>query len=247
MAQYTEPANRKNVNPLWGPEALSREIAKKDGRSLKAILEQYATESTGWRGLYNDVRRWRRMDPDLQKMIDDHVQATAPSKKRGSGRPRNDVKEDNHDWRLAYVEEYMRTNSREKASKVTPYKPSAILEMLNPNKTEYDKQLAEMVGSAEQMIVDRVSSAALDALDEAVSQGADAKTKAWIALGILKTHPKGWQQKMELNVTGSVKFELDRGRVVAELLADQQRYFANTRPLALVAGDVVDAEEVKDA
>ena len=50
-----------------------------------------------------------------------------------------------------------------------------------------------------------------------------------------------------MNVTGSVKFELDRGRQVAEILADQQRYFANTRPLALVAGDVVDAEEVKDA
>jgi len=50
---------------------------------------------------------------------------------------------------------------------------------------------------------------------------------------------------MELNVTGSVKFELDRGRLVGELLADQQRYFQGTRPLALVAGDVVDAEEVK--
>lgn len=249
MAQYTEPKKRINAHPLWGVDTFKQEIAKMDGRSLRAILEQYATESTGWRGLYNDVRRWRHMDPDLQKMIDDHIKSPnrANPATSGSGRKRKDEVEGNHDWRLAYVEEYLRTSSREKASMVTPYKPSTILSMLHPSKTEYDKQFAEMVGTAEQMIVDRVSSVALDALNEAVAQGADAKTKAWIALGILKTHPKGWQQKMELNVTGSVKFELDRGRQVAELLADQQRYFANTRPLALVSGDVVDAEEVKDA
>ena len=50
---------------------------------------------------------------------------------------------------------------------------------------------------------------------------------------------------MELNVTGSVKFELDRGRVVAELLAEQQRFFKGNRPLALTSGEeVIEAEEV---
>jgi hypothetical protein len=187
------------------------------------------------------------MDPDLQKLIDDNIKAMGrdPEKVKKAGRKRNDVKADDHDWRLAYVEEYMRTNSREKAADVTPYTATSIISMLQQGRTEYDKQLAEMVATAEQMIVNRVSAAALNALDEAIQQGADAKTKAWIALGILKTHPKGWQQKMELNVTGSVKFELDRGRLVGELLADQQRYFQGTRPLALVAGDIVDAEEVK--
>lgn len=245
MSKWVEPKNRKTPNPLWGVDTFKQEL--KNGGGITEICKSYATANTGWQGLYNDVRRWRSMDPDLQKLIDDNIKAMGrdPEKVKKAGRKRNDVKADDHDWRLAYVEEYMRTNSREKASLVTPYSPTSIITMLQQGRTEYDKQLAEMVATAEQMIVNRVSAAALNALDEAIRQGADAKTKAWIALGILKTHPKGWQQKMELNVTGSVKFELDRGRLVGELLADQQRYFQGTRPLALVAGDVVDAEEVK--
>jgi len=245
MSHRAAPKNRKDVNPDWNVDTFRREVEK--GRGVLEICRSYATASTGWQGLYNDTRRWRSMDPDLQKLIDDNIKAMGrePEAAKKAGRKRNDVKADDHDWRLAYTEEYMRTNSREKAALVTPYSATSILKMMQPGDTSYDKQLADMVGIAEQMIINRASAAALDALDEAIKQGADAKTKAWIALGILKTHPKGWQQKMELNVTGSVKFELDRGRVVAELLADQQRYFQTTRPLALVSGDVVDAEEVK--
>ena len=245
MSGWAEPKHRKSPNPLWGIDTFKQELS--NGGGITEICKSYATAHTGWQGLYNDVRRWRTMDPDLQKLIDDNIKAMGrdPDTAKKAGRKRNDVKADDHDWRLAFVEEYMRTNSREKAALVTPYSATSILKMLHAGDTSYDKSLADMVGIAEQMIVNRASAAALDALDEAIQQGADAKTKAWIALGILKTHPKGWQQKMELNVTGSVKFELDRGRQVAELLADQQRYFQATRPLALVAGDVVDVEEVK--
>jgi hypothetical protein len=54
---------------------------------------------------------------------------------------------------------------------------------------------------------------------------------------------------MELNVTGSVKFEIERGRVIGELIADQQRFFGEHRPKALLTdGNTIDAEcvEVKE-
>jgi len=168
MSKWVEPKNRKTPNPLWGVDTFKQEL--KNGGGITEICKSYATANTGWQGLYNDVRRWRSMDSDLQKLIDDNIKAMGrdPEKVKKAGRKRNDVKADDHDWRLAYVEEYMRTNSREKAADVTPYTATSIISMLQQGRTEYDKQLAEMVATAEQMIVNRVSVAALNALDEAI-------------------------------------------------------------------------------
>jgi len=245
MSQRTAPKRSAKVNADWNVDVLRAELSEKK-RSLREILRSHATATTGWQGLYNDTCRWRKMDPDLQRLIDDNAKALGTAKRHG-GRKRNDVKAGNTDWRMAYVEEYLRTNSRDKAALVTPYTPEHITSMLNQNRTEFDKLLFEMMEVAEQRQVNKAAEVAFNAMDEAVTTGASVKDKAYIALGILKTHNKGWQQqqKIDVNVSGSVKFELDRGRIIGELLADQQRYFANTRPLALSSGDVVDAEEVK--
>lgn len=245
MAYRGVPKRSLSVDPLWNIDVLKAELAEKK-RSLRNILKSHATATTGWQGLYNDTHRWRKMDPDLQRLINDNAQALGGAKPHG-GRKRKDVKEGNTDWRLHYVSEYLRTNSRDKAADVTPYSAEIITKMLNPNNTEYDKLLFEMMEVAEQRQVNKAAEVAFNAMDEAVKTGASVKDKAYIALGILKTHNKGWQQqqKIEMNVTGSVKFELDRGRIVGELLAEQQRYFANTRPLALTSGAVIEAEEVE--
>jgi len=237
---------RKDVNPLWNIEALKRDLTAHVG-SLSAILRSYATASTGWRGLYNDVATWRDMDPDLQKLIDQNVQAMGRKPLVAKGRKRADVKDEDSDWRTRYANEYLSTNGNlNKAAAVTPYKPETILGMLKQGRTEYDKQLVDIIDNCDRLLVGKAAESVFNSLDEAEKNpNISPKDKAYIALGILKTHSKGWQQKMELNVTGSVKFEIDRGRVVAELLAEQQRFFKGNRPLALTSGEeVIEAEEV---
>ena len=237
---------RKDVNPLWNIEALKRDLTNHVG-SLRAILRSYATASTGWQGLYNDVATWRDMDPDLQKLIDQNVQAMGRKPLVAKGRKRADVKDEDSDWRTRYANEYLSTNGNlNKAAAVTPYKPETILGMLKQGRTEYDKQLVDIIDNCDRLLVGKAAESVFNSLDEAEKNpNISPKDKAYIALGILKTHSKGWQQKMELNVTGSVKFEIDRGRVVAELLAEQQRFFKGNRPLALTSGEeVIEAEEV---
>jgi hypothetical protein len=248
MAWAKAPKRSLVFDPNWNLELLKKELLVHD-RSLRKILKDHATETTGWRGLYNDVRRWREMDPDLQRLIDENVVAMDNRKGPAKGRKRADEDPGEGDWRLAYVTEYLATNSREKASLKTPYTAATLTKMMQQGRTEYDKQFAEMVEIAEQQLVNKASEVVFNALDEAVNQQATPKDKAYIALGILKTHSKGWQQKMELNVTGSVKFEIERGRVIGELIADQQRFFGEHRPKALLTdGNTIDAEcvEVKE-
>jgi len=246
MSWRAAPNHRKDINPLWNIEALKRDLTNHVG-SLRAILKSYATASTGWRGLYNDVARWRDMDPDLQKLIDANVKAMGRSPVVAKGRKRADSKDEDADWRARYGKEYLATNGNlNKAAAVTPYTPETIQGMLRQGRTEYDKQLVDIIETCDRLLVGKAAESVFNSLDEAEKNpNISPKDKAYIALGILKTHSKGWQQKMELNVTGSVKFELDRGRVVAELLAEQQRFFKGNRPLALTSGEeVIDAEEV---
>lgn len=247
MSFRKAPKNRKNVNPDWNLEALKRDLTNHVG-SLKSILISYATASTGWQGLYNDVARWREMDPDLQRMIDENLAALGGKTEKLKGRKRKDASDVDADWRTRYGAEYLATNGNlNKAAAVTPYTPTTILCMTKPNRTEYDKQLVDIIENCDRLLVGKAAESVFNSLDEAEKNpNISPKDKAYIALGILKTHSKGWQQKMELNVTGSVKFELDRGRVVAELLAEQQRFFKGNRPLALTDGNVVDVEEVAD-
>lgn len=246
MSSRRDSNRRKDVNPLWSIEALKKDLEEHAG-SLTAILKSYATASTGWRGLYNDVARWRDMDPDLQKLIDANVKAMGQKPMAAKGRKRADVKDEDSDWRTRYANEYLATNGNlNKAAAVTPYKPETILGMLRVGRTEYDKQLVDIIDNCDRLLVGKAAESVFNSLDEAEKNpNISPKDKAYIALGILKTHSRGWQQKMELNVTGSVKFELDRGRVVAELLAEQQRFFKGNRPLALTSGEeVIEAEEV---
>lgn len=245
MSSRKEATKRSDINPLWRIEALKKDLEEHVG-SLTAILKSYATASTGWRGLYNDVARWRDMDPDLQKLIDANVKAMGKKPLVAKGRKRADTKDEDADWRTRYANEYLATNGNlNKAAAVTPYKPETILGMLRPGRTEYDKQLVDIIDNCDRLLVGKAAESVFNSLDEAEKNpNISPKDKAYIALGILKTHSKGWQQKMELNVTGSVKFELDRGRVVAELLAEQQRFFQHNRPLALTSGEVIEAEEV---
>lgn len=249
MSYRRAPRRELKTNKHWNPDVL-RDALRKHDRSLKQILKDISSlpsVPTGWQGLYNDTCRWRAMDPDLQRLIDENAAALNPDKKQPGGRKRKDEKLDDTMWRERYVEEYFATNSKDKAAARTPYKASEINAMLTPGRTEYDKLFAEMVEVVEQRQIDKTVEMVYNARDEAVKNGADPKTQAYIGLGILKTHSKGWQQKQQLdvNVNGTVKFQLDRQRVVGELIADQQRFFEKTRPLALTSGEVIDAEVVK--
>lgn len=251
MASLKEPVRAHRDWKRWNVEALKLALRDKN-RTLKSILNEYATASTGWRGLYNDVTRWRKMDPDLERMIKENTVVTSKSQGVGGRKRKDSINAEDADWRVRCVEEYKRTASITKAAAVTPYKVDEIHRMMTVGRTEYDKLFAEMMEIAEQTLVARAAESVFGALEEAEQTGASPKDKAYIALGILKTHNKGWQQKntLDVNINGKVKFELDRSREIAELIAEQRRAFGESRPLALPSGvdesNVIDLAPIKE-
>ena len=84
MAHRGIPKRSLEVNPDWNPDVFKAALQRGD-RSLKRILKDHATATTGWQGLYSDTCRWRKMDPDLQRLIDQNAKVLNPDKKQLGG------------------------------------------------------------------------------------------------------------------------------------------------------------------
>lgn len=238
------PLNPKGRPQGWGRELIKERLRPKK-ESLRSILISLSSPECGWRGLYADVVRWRADDPELDTLIKDNAKALNPGRggDRG-GRPRKDDSPELADWRRLYCEEYSRTHSRNAAALVTPYKPDEIYRMLSTKYKEYDKDLAEMVHMVDLAFVARAAEIGWTGLEE-ISQSGNAKDKVWAAVQLLKHAPGSeWNPKLNVEVSGTVvnKFEINRQRLIGELVEDQRQRF-NMPNKQLEAG-VVDVEEV---
>lgn len=243
MAQATAPKSRKDFTEKWNPVIFRSELAKKD-RSIRKILEAYSTEETGWQGLYRDVVRWRKEDPSMDEAVRDHIQHVG--KLHGDGRKRLDQTPETDSWEVAFCKRYAETSSKFEASKVTPYKYSSILAKLNPAKTEFNAHLKEMVDAVDSMMAEEAVATAMDAMREANKQQLDPWTRARIALGIAKiAHKSDWSaQRVDVNHSGTIRFEAKRALLTSELAAEQRRMFSEGRAKLLNSGErlSIDAE-----
>lgn len=245
--QISEPKRpRTKRHELWSLGTLKEDLQKKD-TTLTNICKRYAETPDNWRALYGDVCRWRRSDQELDQLILDNSKATDPQKREtyGGGRPSKDSEPEFADWRSLFCQELLRTSSRVLASEVTPYKYEEIHKKLNDNYAEYDKQFAEMVHLTEMRQLAEAEQTIWTSLREAQSP----KDKAWIAERILKARDRmRWGDKLDVNVGGTIinRFEVNKQKLLAELSADQQRFFDKHPTKQLEAGDIVDAVVVED-
>ena len=243
--QISEPKRPRNPrHPLWSVETLKEDLSRKD-TTLTNICKRYASDPEKWRAFYNDVARWRRSDQELDHLIEENTKAT-DSKNRdsiGGGRPRKDADPEFANWRYDFCEALLSTKSRVKAADVTPYKYEDLHKMLNENYKEFDKAFADMVHLAEMKLVAYAEEVMWTSLDKAESP----KDQAWIAERILKARDRSrWGDKIQVDVGGTVKFELNRTKLLGELAADQQRFFDKHNQKQIASGEVLEAEVISE-
>jgi len=231
---------------MWGKKQFLEDLKKY--RSAKDVCRIHAedlasiSESTlTWRGLYNDVWRWRKVD----KAFDAEVRRLIVP--RTGGRPPKDGGD--HSWEDKFCEEFYRTSGNlGAAADVTPYSISQIMEFLNENSTSYRKEFAEKFSEVKFRIVGELQSLFLEQrkLDSysTLEQANIAAKKAWVSLkGLEKLHPALWGKKSELNVQGSIKHLHGAQRLLppeerlAQLWDEQKQFFERRREEALQLAD----------
>lgn len=246
MAYIATPRRSRKWNTRWNPDVLKGELRKKD-RSILQICRDYSTRKLGWQAFYGDIQRWRKVDMELAKLIEEHKDSVMGDS-RGRGRLANDVKEEDLDWMLRFCEEYLKEKNKAKAALVTPYKASSIISMLNPKDSSYNAKFASMVDSIDAQFLEMAKELALKAADAArTDPNISIKDKAWIGLNIAKV-AKGtdWnQQKVDINIAGHLKFEAQRAKTIQELVAEQRAHFEKSRAPLLLEEDNANVIELE--
>lgn len=247
MAYRRIPENpRSKRHPLWSKESLKDDL-RSGSLTLTAICQKWGSKDK-WRGLYSDVKTWELQDPEISELIRLNTVAT-DSKKRTSitgGRPSKESLPENHDWKLAYCEELLKTKSKKKACLVTPYDQDEIYKRLNEKYTEYDAKFAEMVHLTEMQMVAWAEEVIWTALGEETKP----KDRAWIAKEILKVRDRPrWGDKLDISMSGSIthKTEETKRVILLEASEDIKKLF-DVKPAVplLESGNIVDVEEVID-
>ena len=236
MAHRKEAWQRGTRHALWNKELFREEVENDNGESIAAIARRWSTDPERAQALTNDIARWRREDPELDALC----RARFGTSK--GGRPSLEAQDP--DWRQKYIEAYLVTKSRVAAAEATPYSWESIRKRLEPSKSEYDPVFAEMLAAAESRLLDRAEVVVYDALDKETIH----RNRAWIALQLLKVRDRArYGDKLDVNVSGTVQHQLNRGDVLAQLADSQQAFLEKNREsLALPAGEMVDAEVVED-
>lgn len=237
---------------LWSKERVAEDL-KSTQLTIKNLCKLYAPSPEKWRGFYNDIWKWRKLDPDFNVLVLSHMKKTSPTRKGTGGRPKKDGGDKS--WQQLFCEELVRQNgNRHKASLVTPYSFETINQMLTPQYTEYDEKFARMVRAtelqlaayAEELIMSTLAPENFDSLETAKI----AQTKAWIASKVLeKLDDSRWGKKMNIDMRGEIRHTALNGarqNLIANLV-DEQQMFMQKRGLALPAArDIVDAEVVSE-
>lgn len=245
MSLATAPKRPRNArHPLWSKEYLKEDL-RAQSLTLTEICRKWSPEPNKWQGLYNEIRIWRKTDPELEELIKLNTLAT-DSKKRKSiagGRPKADSRPEDHGWRVAYCDALLaHKGNRNRAAEVTPYSADEIYKKLNERYTEYDREFAELVHLTEMRLVAWAEGEIWAALDEATS----AKDKAWIAKEILKVRDRQrWGDKLDINMSGNITHtaKVDKEALLLEASKDLKLLLAPKEPLALPE-PVIDVEVV---
>lgn len=227
---------RQPRHPLWSKEALKQDL-RQCNTTLTEICRKWSADPDKWQGLYNEIRIWRKQDPELNELIILNTKAT-DSKKRttiSGGRKPKDLDPEDHSWRYTYCEVLLaEKGNRNKAALVTPYSPDEIYKKLNERYTEYDREFADMVHLTEMQLVAWAESEIWSALEDATTP----KDRAWIAKEILKVRDRArWGDKLALEVTGSVQhqhmLQQNKEALLIEASKDLTKLFGKKEPLAL--------------
>lgn len=227
MAYLGTPKRSAEWNPTWNPSVLMKELEKKD-KSLRAILRERSTEDVGWQGLYRDVCRWRKANPKLDTLIKEHSLEVS-GKSHAGGRRRLDAEPENSDWRVAFAREYLATANKVKAAAVTPYDAKTLIKMLDEKQTCYDKKFAEMVDNCDRQLLEAARELTFTGIKEAFApnSGVTPRDKVQMGTSVMKI-AKGtdWnQQKVDISMSGTVKFEAARAKLTSELVSEQRAHF----------------------
>lgn len=184
-----------------------------------------------WRAYYNDAWRWRKEDPEFDKLCRSRMK----NKNGTGGRPKIEAPED---WREKFAEAMRRHNgNRELAAKESPYSFRTILKMLNPGAMEYDEKLYEIVRETELSISARwegLMNKNLDVFEEGLPDrdsvlAMDALTRIGEKI-VQKYDPERWGKRVDLRMSGEVKHThlLENKEVrLQRALEEQQKYFAS--------------------
>lgn len=238
MAYIAVPKRSRKWSARWNIDLLKEELRKKD-RSILQICRDYSTQKLGWQAFYGDIQRWRKVDMELARLLEEHKDSVSGDS-RGKGRIPNDMKEEDPDWMLRFCDEYLKKKNKAKAALVTPYKPTSIIAMLNPKDSSYNAKFAGMVDSIDAQFLEMAKELALTAAENAIHDTTmSIKDKAWIGLNIAKV-AKGtdWnQQKVDVNISGHLKFEAQRAKTIQELVAEQRAHFEKNRAPLLLEGE----------
>jgi hypothetical protein len=170
-------------------------------------------------------------------------------KTHAGGRKRIDSEPELADWRIAFCKEYLSTANKVKASVVTPYAPRTIMEFLDPKQSCFDQKFSDMVDSCDKELLEAARELTFQGVREAAAQhDLSVKDKVWIGSTVMRI-AKGtdWnQQRLDISMTGTLKFEAARSKLTGELVAEQRAFFEKSRTKALPSGehDVIDVEEL---
>lgn len=242
--------------PRWDKSTFLDDL--KEYRSIKDVCQAHVNElelSSGektitWRGLYNDVWRWRKED----SLFDEKV--ASMSLQKSGGRPPKDGGDES--WQDDFCETFYNTSGDiGKAAEVTPYSIRQLMEFLDQGSTSYRKDFHDRFMEVKLRIVGELQSLflsqRLDKAYETESSANIAQRKAWISLkGLEKLYPTLWGRKSELNVQGRIDHVHGTQRALPPeerlslLWAERQEFFERrkTEALQLVEGQTIKREEL---
>lgn len=201
---------------------------------------------TSWQVMYREMMGWRKKDPELAGLIRARMRNTS------QGRPAKGEDEENIEWRVNFIREYLNTGDKSIAAQVTPYTLRRINQFLSPENPDHDPRFYEMVREAEAKICSEMEGGMIQAFRDAEMP----RDRAWIARSFLERRdPTRWGKQVELIHSGEIghkhkhTHELKaREDILLELFEDQRR-FLKREPLMLPdRSDVIEVsfEEVKE-
>lgn len=245
-----------NRHPLWDKERITQDLRSLSHTGIIKLCKQYGGEE-GWRTYYNDVWKWKQLDPDFNEVFQQFLERNSPGMSQPkSGRPRSDLGDKS--WQDDYCIALAKYNlNRHRAAQVTPYSFETIYQMLDPEYSSYDEGFAKKVKAIELEISSRAEEMAVLALDEEnyrdIETAKITQTKVWVATKVLeKLDPKRWGKQIEMTHKGTInhKHQLaagSKGELFARLKEEQDAFLAERMKRALPPKpEVIDAEIIDE-
>lgn len=223
----------------------------------------YAPSPEKWRGIYNDVWKWRKTDTELDDILKKRLKKSTGREIAVGGRPPLDAGDkswqDDFCEALLYPKEPSDRGNRYKASLVTPYSWNTILKMIQPGYTEFDKEFYEKVQACELQISAEVEAMMLNLSDpenyKDIESAKKAQSMAWTFSKILEKMDRlRWGKEMNVKHSGQIQHiheTLPKEKMLANLAEEQKYFIINSQKLLTATSaeplQVIEAEFVESA